>query len=230
MYPMNGSFGSFGTAGQLGTIAQEFHIYFFVGAMYFLCIGRQRVLAAAVAAVSATMPLGNFLMFEGRSLFILWLIGFAIYFVVRSIKIDRPFAVIFGTMTVGILYAWLPFQNAAHIYDIANFPALSLCFAALVVATQCYRGLSASRVATAFIEFFAKYSLTLFLIHLTIIRVMYAVWPSPSRLEVAAAIVLSNLLAASLAFSPIGEIHYKRLAKWIIGWSNRPVTVPAPAE
>jgi hypothetical protein len=90
MYPMTKGFGTFGTAGQLSSIAQEFHIYFFVGALYFLCIGRQRVVAAIVAVLSARMPLGNFL--DGRALFLLWMMGFSVYFVVRSVKIDGAFA------------------------------------------------------------------------------------------------------------------------------------------
>jgi peptidoglycan/LPS O-acetylase OafA/YrhL len=229
MYPMNGSFGSFGSAGQLGTIAQEFHIYFFVGGLYFLCIGRQRFIAAGVAVLSAAMPLGNFLTDYGRSLFILWLMGFAVYFVVRSIKIDRMFAALFAVTAAGILYQGFQFLDFKSVYNVANFPAVALGFAAITIATQCYRALAANRIALGLIHFFASYSLTLFLLHLTVIRVMYAAWPHPSWLEVSIAIVLSNLLAAGLAFSRFGEIQYKRAAEWIMGQLRLP-TVEAPAE
>jgi peptidoglycan/LPS O-acetylase OafA/YrhL len=229
MYPMQGGFGTFGAAGQLSSIAQEFHIYFFVGALYFFCIGRQRILAAIVAVISARMPLANFLAFEGRALFLLWMMGFSIYFVVRSIRIDGAFAVLFSAAAAGILYLWLPFRNASNVYDIANFPALALVFAVMVVATQCYRQLAANSVATGIIHFFASYSLTLFLIHLTIIRTFYALFQPTFPLAIIA-IIAANLCSAALAFSPIGEIHYKRLAEWIIRLFRREVRAAAPAE
>lgn len=213
-YPMDHSFGTFGTAGQMTSIAVEFHIYFFVGALFFLCIGRQKKVAALIAILAATMPLGYFLQSEGRALFLLWLMGFAIYFVVRSIKIDSEFAAIFTVAGAGILYFWKQFANPADVYDIANFPALSISFAALVVVTQCYRAISANALASQMIHIAAGYSLTLFLIHLTLIRIIFAIWPDPLWPEIAAAIVAANL--AAYAFSLIGEVHYKRAANYIL--------------
>ena len=222
MYPMSSAFGTFGTAGQLNTIAQEFHIYFFVGALYFLCIGRQRILAGIVAVLSTRMPLGNFLAFEARALFLLWLMGFSIYFLVRSIKIDGPFAALFSAVVIGIIYFWHVFRNTSNVYDIANFPALALVFMAIIVTTQCYRWLAASSMATKVISFFASYSLTLFLLHLTIVRIIYASWDNPSVSRAITAIFVANLCSAALAFSPIGEIHYKRLGGWIGGLVYKP--------
>jgi peptidoglycan/LPS O-acetylase OafA/YrhL len=229
MYPMHYGFATFGTAGQLSSIAQEFHIYFFVGSLYFFCIGRQRIVAALVAVISPTMPLSNFLAIQGRALFLLWLIGFTIYFVVRSIKIDKEFAVLFVITAAGILYYGRPFRDAADVYDIANFPALALVFAALVIVTQCYRLLAASDLATKIIHVFASYSLTLFLLHLTIIRVIYAIW-YPSVWVAAGAIGVANVFSIALAFSPIGEIHYKRLAEWMAGLFRSPIRSVAPAK
>ena len=229
MYPMSSAFGTFGTAGQLNTIAQEFHIYFFVGALYFLCIGRQRILASIVAVLSTRMPLGNFLAFEARALFLLWLIGFSIYFLVRSIKIDGPFAALFSAVAIGIIYFWHVFSNTSNLYDIANFPALALVFMAIIVTTQCYRWIAASPMATKVISFFASYSLTLFLLHLTIVRIIYASWDNPSVSRAIMAIFVANLCSAALAFSPIGEIHYKRLGGWIGGLVYKP-SQPASAQ
>ena len=224
-YPMSSGFGTFGVAGQMTSIAIEFHIYFFVGALFFLCIGRQRKIAAIIAICSATMPLGYFLQFDARALFLLWLMGFAIYFAVRSIKLDGELAAIFTVTTAGILYFWKPFANVANVYDIANFPAIALCFAALVVVTQCYRMIAANVTAAKLVHLFAGYSLTLFLVHLSVIRTIFEVWPHPSWMEFLVAIVAANLF--SLAFSRIGEVRYKRAAEWIIGAFRRPQIAPA---
>jgi peptidoglycan/LPS O-acetylase OafA/YrhL len=213
MYPMIPSFGSFGVAGQLSTISLEFHIYFFVGSLYFLFVGRQRVLCAIVAIISARMPLAYFIANDdGRALFGLWLMGFAAYFLLISVTIDLSLAAMFAITTAGIIHWWLPFLDLKNAYSIANFPALTLVFTAVVIITQCYRFLSKTLIAEKIIHFFAGYSLTLYLLHLSIIRTIFAVFPDPSSTEMLVSIVLANVLSACLAFSAMGEIHYRKLA------------------
>ena len=208
-------FGTFGVAGQMTSIAVEFHIYFFVGALYFLCIGRQMVFAAIVAIASAKVPLGYFLLGEGRALFALWLLGFAAYFVAHTMPHGRAFPAIFTVAAIGILYAWYPFWNLINVYDLANFPALMLCFLVMVVVSQSNRMLASSKRAGILIHFFASSSLTLFLVHLTVIRAVFAVWPTPSWVTLFLSIVTANIVA--YCFSKIGEVHYRRVADYFGG-------------
>ena len=204
----------FGMSGQTTSVAIEFHIYFFVGSLYFLCIGRQRFLAAIVAVISAGMPIAQFLGLEGRGLFILWLLGFALYFVVRSIRIDRSLSAALAIATIGVIYWCWPFVNLKDVYDIANFPMLTLLFALLVVATQSLRILASAPSAGKLIHFFAGYSLTLFLVHLVLIRALYLLWPDHGWTGVVLGIIGCNLFAA--AFAQVTEIHYHRVADWIM--------------
>src|SRR6185437_3658225 len=199
----------------------EFHIYFFVGSLYFLCIGRHRLLAVIVAIISARMPLAQFLSLQGRGLFILWLAGFAIYFIVRSIKIDSFFVGGIALATAGIIYIWWPFASLTDVYDIANYPILALCFVVLVAVTQQTMLLARTQFAGRLIHFFARYALTLFLVHLVLIRALYLIWPSHGWGAFVIGVAVANIFSAALAFSPIGEIHYKRLTDWIFGLLRR---------
>lgn len=215
-YP--GGWGSpqFGMSGQTTSIAVEFHIYFFVGALYFFFIGRQRTLAIIVAIISARMPLGYFLGLEGRTLFVLWLIGFAIYFIVRSIRLDTTATLGFCVIAIGIAYNCRFFLQYPDVYNIANFPLLALAFASLVMVTQNSRMLS--RV-DRIIHFFADYSLTLFLVHFVLIRALYLIWPGHPLAAFAVGVIGANIVAAVLA--RYTEVRYKRVAQFIIGLSGR---------
>jgi len=79
---------TFGSAGQLSSVAVEFHIYCFVGALFFFFIGRNRFWALAMAIISAPVPLGYFsnIPNSDRSLFVIWLMGFAACFIARGVR------------------------------------------------------------------------------------------------------------------------------------------------
>jgi peptidoglycan/LPS O-acetylase OafA/YrhL len=202
----NSGFTTYGTAGHLTSIAVEFHIYFFVGATFFLLRGRQRALCAAVLTIFATMPLAYTMNIAGtdRALFVLWLAGFALYFVLRAAALNGlGFWLILAT--AGATYFGKDFFNS-NPYDLANYPLIVLSFACFVVVTQSINVLARF---SHIIRFFAGYSLSLFLIHLTIVTHITKMWPA--RYDIAmAAIVVSNILAA--LFATVTERHYRALA------------------
>jgi peptidoglycan/LPS O-acetylase OafA/YrhL len=211
----NSGFTTYGTAGHLTSIAVEFHIYFFVGAMFFLLRGRQRALCAAILTLFATMPLYYTMNFEGsdRALFVLWLAGFALYFVLHRAVLSglAPWLVL---ATAGAAYFGKEFLQP-NPYDLANYPLIVLAFACLVVITQSTNMLARfSRV----IRFFASYSLSLFVIHLTIVTHLTAMWPKRVDLAIAA-ILISNALAALFALAT--ERHYRALASRIKALAQR---------
>lgn len=213
-YPGNGGALQFGMSGQTGTIAIEFHIYFFVGALYFFFIGRQRTLSVIVAILFARLPLAHFLSMEGRALFALWLLGFAIYFLVRSVRLDKVAAIGLCVLTVGVLHYCRDFLQYPDIYDIANFPLLALAFVSLVAVTQHSRLLQR---ASGAIRFFADYSLTLFLVHFVLIRSLYLIWPGHPLGAFVAGVVGANIVAAVMA--RYTEARYKWMAERITNFS-----------
>jgi peptidoglycan/LPS O-acetylase OafA/YrhL len=200
---------TFGSAGHLTSVAVEFHIYFFVGAIFFLLKGRSVFLCLIVAMLFSTMPLGYFSNIPNtdRSLFVIWLAGFATYFVVKSIKIDESQAVLAAVAFVGMVWYWAA-HRTPNDYDLSNYPALSLAFLALVISTSAIQFIG-SRLSRA-IRFAADYSFSLFLVHLTIVKVVLLI-PGWKPLKIAAAILLAN--AAAILFSYAFERHYRRVAE-----------------
>ncbi len=79
---------SYGSAGQLWTLSIEFYIYIFVGSLFFLINGKQRLFASVLFGVCVFVIKPYFSAdthgLPGEGLFVLWLLGFAIYFCVKN--------------------------------------------------------------------------------------------------------------------------------------------------
>lgn len=202
---------TFGTAGQLSSVAAEFHIYFFVGGLYFLLQRKTALLSAVIAFLFAPLPLAYFysgLPDSDRSLFVVWLLGFASYFIAKSIRYDRYVSIFALTGSVMFIYTLISHRTPGDDYNIQQYPMFAFAFFSLVAFSQTIR-IVPSRV-TAVITFFANYSFSLFLIHLTTVRIVYALLPQPSYLRAVFAVVLANLLA--ILFALAFERHYRRIA------------------
>ena len=108
-YPSNFGAPTFGTAGQLTSLAAEFHIYFFVGGIFFFCFGRSRLAGVTLAIVAASMPLGYFVEIPGsdRNLFVLWMLGFAGYAVVNAMTIDRFTIIVAAVLAPVFVVEWI---------------------------------------------------------------------------------------------------------------------------
>jgi peptidoglycan/LPS O-acetylase OafA/YrhL len=202
---------NFGTTGHLTSVAVEFHIYFFVGALYFLLIGRKPFLCAVIAFLFSTMPLAYFsnIPNSDRSLFVLWLLGFALYFIANSgwgyYRYASPFALAGFVICTGI---WLAQRTPGDDYNLRQYPMLTFAFLGLVVFSQGTR-IIPKRLGQL-ITFFADYSFSLFLIHLTTIRMVYVFLPERTYMRVVLAVILANML--SILFAILFERHYRRVA------------------
>lgn len=212
---------TFGSAGHLTSVAVEFHIYFFVGAIFFLVMGRNSVLCVVLAVLFSTMPLGYLTNIPGsdRALFAMWLAGFGAYYIVRSAQLDRWQTVLAGILFIAMTWYWAK-HRTPNDYDIQNYPALALAFLALMVFTQ---GVSMMpKAAVGLIRFAADYSFSLFLVHLTIVKIVLLV-PLPTPLRIGLAILIANI--AAIVFAAAFERHYRRVAEYLKGLLRRR-TVP----
>lgn len=196
---------------QLTSVAVEFHIYFFVGAIFFLLKGRNVWTCGMVAVLFSTMPLGYFSNMPGpdRALFAMWLAGFAAYYIAKPIKPNQSQSILSAVAFIILILYWAR-HRTSNDYDLSNYPALALAFLALVMLTQRTRLIG--RTASRAIRFAADYSFSLFLIHLTIVKLVLIV-PAPAPLRIAVAILAANGLA--ILFSLAFERHYKRVAESI---------------
>jgi peptidoglycan/LPS O-acetylase OafA/YrhL len=222
--PSDWGVSTFGTAGHLTSVAVEFHIYFFVGALYFILVGRNRFLCVAIAILFSTMPLGYFAAMPGsdRSLFLLWLLGFASYFVVKSVSEFRSAATFAFAAFIACTLIWLLQRTPGDDYNPRQYPMLILSFSSLVLFSQSMK--IVSKPLASLITFFADYSFSLFLIHLTTIRILYALLPDATITRTLLAVAAANLLA--IGFSMLFEQHYRQVALAVKNAVKR-TTIPA---
>lgn len=202
----------FGSASPLWTLAVEWHIYMFVGAVFFTIARRGTLLLLVPFALFFSQTTLHFLLGAlqpdgiGQGLFALWLGG----------ALRRNSCWIRTAAAIGLcgLIAFVVLVHRGGEYDMKTYPFLALGFFGIVAATQSQHRLT-SPIVKKSITFFADYSFTLYLVYYTI---MYAMWiTSPERgvTRLIVAILISNLVAIGLA--AIGEKHHRKLAKAING-------------
>ncbi|MDH2398967.1 acyltransferase [Bradyrhizobium sp. SSUT18] len=211
---------TFGTAGQLTSVALEFHIYFFVGAMYFLLRGRNVLLCCLVAALFAFMPLTYFSNGPApdRALFVLWLLAFASYFVVKAVS-EHSSNVPFWCLALMVtLVTWLIQRTPGDDANLGQYPMLVLSFVSLVQISQAIR--IVPQWFASFVRMAADFSFSLFLIHLTTERVIFSFWADVTIGRVLFAVVIANSFA--FVFALLFERHYHRVASVIKAALGRP--------
>lgn len=202
---------NFGSAGQLWTLAVEFHLYIFIGALFFLA-ARPSVGALLLAIAFASVPLSylSFARAPGAGIVWLWLLGFATFYAARSRLARLPMvALVFATVVLTAL-AWRVAVPGRE-YDGKVYVLLAAAFVFLVLLTQkthFFRGWPRVR---ACIKYCADFSFTLYLVHYTVLYLTHRLIPGSGwtgfGISVAASLALSILLAH------LGERHHKALAR-----------------
>jgi peptidoglycan/LPS O-acetylase OafA/YrhL len=209
------TWGSFGTAAPLWTLAIEFQIYMFIGALFF--IARRRgayLLLLPILLFFGQTPL-HFLFGAlqsdgvGTGLFALWLAGGAAYFALSAYIPPRWFS---GCALVAslILYAFL--VQPGHEHVMLTYPALAVAVTCMIAYTQRTKIIGSNMVARI-IRVMAAYSLTLYLIHYTIMYAIVGILKVTGPVAFFGAVLLANALAIALAI-PF-EMKHKQFAKWI---------------
>ncbi|WP_339031839.1 acyltransferase [Bradyrhizobium symbiodeficiens] len=198
---------NFGASGQTTSIAVEFHIYFFVGGTWFLCIRRNRVAAMIVAMAFCTLPIAYSLDLSGRALFVLWLAGFALYFLLSSVTVSRGLGLQLCAVWLFAIYQSRDFFTPADPYSLSNYLPLIFGFGSIVVISQCTKALIP---VERLVRFFADYSLSLFLIHFVIVIYFSKTFPQSGVVGFLIVVALSNVLSA--IFARFTEAKYKIVA------------------
>ncbi len=210
--PSNIGTSTYGSAGQLTSVAVEFHIYFFVGALYFFFKGRRRFACLAIALIFSVMPLGYFYGWEGtdRGLFILWLLGFASYYLCSAVKIDRELALISLFAVPLLVIYWSLHVTAGSEYDVVNYPVFAFIFLFVIIASSRSCFFEKHLVLNRLIRGFANCSFSLFLTHLTLVKILLATLPGEKWVNIVSSIVIANIFA--FGFYLLFEKHYRQVA------------------
>ncbi|MCK1681768.1 acyltransferase [Bradyrhizobium sp. 147] len=202
---------TFGSAGHLTSVALEFHIYLLVGAVFFLLKARAVWLCIAVIFFVWQIPASYAIATPrtDRALFIVWLVGFAAFYIASATSNHGPLRRA-AVPLFAVCFAWWAWHRTDVDAELINIPALGAAFLCLVIITQQRSELSAK--AADLIRFFADYSYSLFLIHLTIIKLVYAL-PLERKIAIPIAIIVAN--AAAVLFALAFERHYRMVASAI---------------
>lgn len=198
---------SFGTASPLWTLALEWHIYIFVGALWF---ARRSPRLLVAAAIFAPMPLAYLLgdgnLGTGAGLFSLWLLGFAGFHLVRNLeRVRAPHLFAAG---IAAAVAYLAVLQPGREFQIEAYPLLAIAF-------LCLCAIAMRRRATAMpvlVRVAAGYSFTLYLVHHTILLGLRSVWDGGTA-GALVAVLLANLVALAIAIPT--EMRHKALAGWL---------------
>jgi peptidoglycan/LPS O-acetylase OafA/YrhL len=206
---------TFGSASPLWTLAIEWHIYMFVGAVFFMFkTPRARPYLIPLAIFFGQTP-AYFLLGAlqpdgvGSGLFSLWLGGSAVYLAARAICLPRWLAI---AMTLLGLAVFLAITPAHAEYSMTAYPLLLAAVFGTIAATQTTRVITSRRLRKT-IEFFADYSFSLYLIHHTIMYGMFVVFPERGLWMFSVSVCLSNLVAITLA--AIGERHHRTWSQYL---------------
>jgi len=207
----------FGTAAPLWTLVIEWHIYLFVGAVFFMGARPKTIpFLIPVAVLSGQVP-GHYLFGAmqpdglGTSLFLVWLGGAYLLLIARKVRPPYWIAV---AISGSALIAYLAVVRAGTEYRLSTYPLLLLFVFGVVTASQQTRIITSPRIVTA-IRFLAGYSFTLYLVHHTVMWVAFQLWPGSGWMVFTALVLLSNSVAAVMALAT--EMRHKQLAALLIG-------------
>jgi peptidoglycan/LPS O-acetylase OafA/YrhL len=203
---------TYGSAGQFNSVALEFHIYIFVGALYFAWLGRNRLVVLVIAALSCMLPLAWLAAYPDpdRTLFWLWLLGFGGYLLASRCRFSPALAFLAALVFAG---AWFWQRVPGQEYALLGYPFFALAFVALAIATQKTKAIISRPWLARAAKFAADYSYSLFLIHYTAEEIIAALWTGPTWVGISTAILVSNVLA--VAFALLTERHYRRVATYM---------------
>jgi len=167
MYPFGP--GTYGSGGHLTSVYIEFHIYLFVGALFFLFNGRNIAITLIVAILASRIPLDYFSPSPDgdRSLLVLWLLGFASYYVVGAVDVKAlPRPLVFAAGVV-LSIVFLSRYSFASLYNIYDYPVIVMAFTAFMLAAKGRHVITSAPVVRT-VQAFAACSYSLYLTHYTI--------------------------------------------------------------
>jgi peptidoglycan/LPS O-acetylase OafA/YrhL len=198
---------SFGTAGQLWTLAIEWHLYLFAGAVFFV---RRSLLMPLIVLISAWIPLNYATELTrqdfGHGLTLLWFAGFVSYYALPYAQ--RLPAWSLACVAIGIFAAYVAVVPPGAEFTISTYCLLAISFFCVVSIAGRFN--ASDGVAARVIRLAAAYSFTLYLVHNSLIKLIAKAWTGNPMLAAVVAILAANVLAFVVARHT--EMRHKELS------------------
>ena len=214
---------AFGSGGQVWTLSIEFHIYMFVGSLFFL--GARRSGVAAVLLMVLSYPVieryfaGSLSQNVGTGLVSLWLLGFASYSLARNGIFNHVPTWGLAASTILVLTVFLKKCIPELEYDMSLYPLFSFGLLLMTVAFSRVWIIATRPGAIRVIDRLAGYSFSLYLLHLTVIWAFQSFWTGGPQLGLLLSVALANVLAFGIA--SVTETRHRVLADWLNArWSS----------
>lgn len=213
----------FGSASPIWTLAIEWHIYLFVGAVFFIgARPRSALLMIPIAVVFGGVPLHYAFGAAdaagvGSWLFTLWLGGACIFLGLRDMRWFAP-AWLSLLLAVAAAAGFIAKTHARGEYDPAGYPLILLVLLGLVCAGQRLRLLVSMPRVVGVARFAAGYSFTLYLIHYTVMEPLFLMHREGWGVFLAT-VVGSNVLAVAIAM--VTEMRHREFARLLYSMPDR---------
>lgn len=174
-----------GSAGQLWTLAVEWHLYLFIGGAWFAAAGssvRQRVAGLLLAVLAAPVPLAYLgdappAAGLGNGLTLLWLLGFAAYFLLGAgVASGVPVPLLWALAALAAL-SWYDGTVPALEYRSERYPLFAFAFLLLIAAGLNQRRLGRHAGLQRFVRRAADCSFSLYLLHYSLLHALLVWWP-----------------------------------------------------
>lgn len=200
---------SFGSARPFWTLAIEWWIYLFVGAVFFFTFKKKRFILLACVVIFSVVPLYNLLGGRGNGLFSYWLFGSIIYFLWRSRLIDR----LSTKVKVGLLVSVSSLAVLRVMDTLVEYePVFAFLLAVnILLMIDLAPQLRWNRRFSFGARFFAGYSYTLYLVHYSIYDFLVSHW-GQGAIVFATGFIASNLVAAVM-----GHFFEEKGARFVKG-------------
>jgi peptidoglycan/LPS O-acetylase OafA/YrhL len=205
----------FGSGGPFWTLAVEWNIYLFVGFLFFLVIGPQRLLLALGALLLCQVPLhyvaDGRTPSDGTGLFSLWLAGFALFFLINHYARGIP-GWIFAIVGLAAFVIYINRMRPGGGYEMDRYPWL-ITWVAAYIAIALRSHLTVAASWPKIVRFVANYSFTLYLLHYTVLYAISRFGGTGSILWMLAGIAAANLIAIPVAM--LTEMKHKQLGRYL---------------
>ena len=190
---------SFGSAGHLWSLAVEWHIYMFVGGIFFMLVNRKWLPALLLALIFSSVPMQFFGTFtdglHGSGLTYLWMLGFCTYFVARTnVCCFMPKKVLLATAGA-LIFIWILAIKPAEEYAPALYPLIAAAFLMLTVFTQGTHAFRTKHKARNIARKLADYSFSLYLVHYSLLYALKILRVGNQVIAAVVGVILCNLIA-----------------------------------
>lgn len=186
---------SFGSARPFWTLAIEWWIYLFVGALFFFIIKKRSFALLACVVVFSVVPIYNLVGGRGNGLFSYWLFGSAIYFLWASRFLDQVSTKAkIALLTLCVALAAYRVMDTLVEYE----PIFAVLLAInILLFIDLAPRMSLSKAFSGGAAFVAGYSYTLYLVHYSIYDFLVTHWGQGVGVFITG-FVVSNLIAMAM--------------------------------